>query len=108
MSSPEFAAGKHAFGFCDRCAFRFPLQELKREFEDKKWNGLLVCPECFDPDHPQLQLGRFRVYDPQALRMPRPDQTQAESQSLFGWNPVGAVDSTEMTISVGIVRVITS
>lgn len=108
MSSPEFAGGKHAFGFCDRCGFRYPLHSLKWEFEDKKMNGLRVCSPCLDPDHPQLQLGRFRVYDPQALRDPRPDRTQLESQSLFGFDPVGAGDSTEMTTSVGIVRVSTS
>ena len=34
--------------------------------------GLLVCGECWDPDQPQLQLGRFPVSDPQALRNPRP------------------------------------
>ena len=108
MSSPEFAAGKHAFGFCDRCAFRYPLHELKWEFEDKRQNGLRVCSECLDPDHPQLQLGRFRVYDPQALRDPREDRNKLESQSLFGFDPVGAVDSLEATTAVGIVRVTTS
>ena len=34
--------------------------------------GLLVCSECWDPDQPQNQLGRFPVSDPQALRNPRP------------------------------------
>ncbi len=108
MSSPEFAAGKHAFGFCDRCAFRYPLAELKWEFEDKKRNGLRVCPECLDPDHPQLQLGRFRIYDPQTLRDPRPDLSQLESTSTFGWNPVGHPVTMEMTTSVGTVTVTTS
>jgi len=34
--------------------------------------GLKVCPECWDPDQPQLQVGRWPVSDPQALRSPRP------------------------------------
>ena len=108
MTSAEFAAGKHAFGFCDRCGFRYPLASLKWEFEDKKRNGLRVCGDCLDPDHPQLQLGRFRVYDPQTLRDPRPDLSQKESQGLFGWDPVGAGDSLLATGHVGTVKIITT
>jgi len=106
--SSEFASGKYAFGFCDRCGFRYDLNELKAEFEDKKRNGLMVCTDCLDPDHPQLQLGRFRVFDPQTLRNPRPDTSQIESQSLFGWNPVGDDISLELTGSVGTITVSTT
>lgn len=108
MSSAEFAGGKNAFGFCDRCGFRYDLGDLKAEFEDKRPNGLRVCGPCLDPDHPQLQLGRFRVYDPQTLRDPRPDRSQAASQSLFGWNPVGDDIRLELTASIGSVTVTTS
>ena len=108
MSGTEFASGRYAFGFCDRCGFRYDLGELKWEFTDKKQNGLRVCPECLDPDHPQLQLGRFRIYDPQTLENPRPDQSQLSSTSTFGWNPVGNPVATEMTASIGSVTVTTS
>ena len=106
--STEFAGGKHAFGFCDRCGFRYDLGDLKWEFEDKKQNGLCVCEPCLNPDHPQLQLGRFRIYDPQTLRDPRPDQSRIDSTSFFGWNPVGDNISLELTASVGSVTVTTS
>ena len=92
--SSEFASGRYAFGFCDRCGFRYDLNELKAEFEDKKPN-------------PQLQLGRFRVFDPQTLRDPRPDNSKIESQSLFGWKPVGDNVSLELTGSVGSVTIVT-
>tara|TARA_R110000764_G_scaffold52333_1_gene114147 strand:- start:3281 stop:3607 length:327 start_codon:yes stop_codon:yes gene_type:complete len=108
MSSAEFAGGKHAFGFCDRCGFRYDLAKLNYEVEDKRRNGLRVCSSCLNPDQPQLQLGRFRVYDPQTLRDPRPDLSQLESQSLFGFNPVGAEQSLEMTATIGSVTVTTS
>lgn len=36
---------------------------------------MLVCSSCYDPDHPQLQLGMYPVEDPQAVRNPRPDTT---------------------------------
>ncbi len=67
-----YAAGTKARGFCDRCGFNYRLHTLKSEVIDTRVTGLLVCEECWDPDQPQLQLGRFPVSDPQALRNPRP------------------------------------
>lgn len=67
-----YAEGKKAFGFCDRCGFRYKLKELKAETVNLASTNLLVCPECWDPDQPQNMLGRLRVDDPQALRNPRP------------------------------------
>jgi hypothetical protein len=62
----------------------------------------MVCPECWDPDQPQLMLGTFPVDDPQALRNPRKDTTYVTSgvnangynaggsrDIQWGWNPVG-------------------
>jgi len=63
---------------------------------------LKVCEECWDPDHPQLQLGMYPVDDPQAVREPRKDTTYVTSgvdvngfsaggsrDIQWGWNPVG-------------------
>jgi hypothetical protein len=71
MSQP-FAAGKHAFGFCDRCGFRYDLKELKSEVIDLNPTGYLVCSECWDPDNPQYQLGREPISGAEALENPRP------------------------------------
>jgi len=98
----RFATGKHAYGFCDRCGFRYGLSELKKEIEDERLNGLRVCPECLDVDHPQLQLGQFRIYDPEALQDPRPDLGQLQSQGLFGWNPVGSLLATTAVGKVNV------
>lgn len=84
-----FASGRHAFGFCDVCAFRFDLAELKPQIVMARPTGLFVCDECNDEDQPQLFLGKTPVVDPQALRNPRPDTTEDESRVLWGWNPVG-------------------
>ena len=73
--SNRFASGKNAIAECDRCGQRFKLKILKTEIIKTKQYNLLVCPECWDPDHPQLQLGMFPVDDPQALRNPRPDRS---------------------------------
>jgi len=98
----RFASGKNAISECDRCGFRFKLTVLKREVIKTKNYELLVCPRCWDPDHPQLQLGMYPVDDPQGLRNPRPDRSYVASGLLadgslgegsrifqWGWNPVG-------------------
>ena len=79
MGSP-FAVGKKAFGFCDRCGFRYLLVDLRIEVVALQDTSMKVCPQCFDPDQPQLQLGRHEFNDPQALRNPRPDIAQAASR----------------------------
>jgi len=110
----RFASGKNAIAQCDRCDQRFLLKVLKTEIIKTKNYNLLVCPECWDPDQPQLQLGMFPVDDPQALRNPRPDRSYLLSGTSglqivptgsgplgtgtveggsrifqWGWNPVG-------------------
>ena len=98
----RFASGVRAIAECDRCGQRYKLKVLKREIIKTKNYELLVCPECWDPDQPQLMLGTFPVDDPQALRNPRRDTTYVTSginadgvnaggsrDIQWGWNPVG-------------------
>ena len=98
----RFSSGKFAISQCDRCGFRFKLKQLKFEVIKTKLYQLKVCPECWDPDQPQLQLGMFPVDDPQAVRQPRPDTTyytagldangfpSGGSRDIqWGWAPVG-------------------
>ncbi len=68
-----FASNKNAQGICDRCGFTYPLKELRKERTNLNETNMMVCPECWDPDHPQNQLGRQTYEDPQALRNPRID-----------------------------------
>ncbi len=75
----NFASGKRAIAECDRCGQRYKLKELKKLTIKTKLTNILVCPTCFDPDHPQLQLGMYPVNDPQALRNPRPDTSYWQS-----------------------------
>jgi hypothetical protein len=108
----RFASGKNAISECDRCGQRFKLKVLKTEIIKLKNYNLLVCPECWDPDHPQLQLGMFPVDDPQALRNPRPDRSYVISGLLadgysgggsrifqWGWNPVGGASSFDSALT---------
>lgn len=117
MAGPKFASGRWAIAECDRCGFRYKLKELKRLVIKTKNINMLVCPTCWEPDQPQLQLGMYPVYDPQAVDNPRRDNSylqagltglQIETQGVptddvdafgvpsmgsriiqWGWNPVG-------------------
>lgn len=69
----RFASGKYAIAECDRCGQRYKLKQLKKLTIKTKQVSIKVCPECWEPDQPQLSLGMYPVDDPQALREPRPD-----------------------------------
>jgi len=123
MAGPKFASGKWAISQCDRCGFRYQLKELKKLVIKTKNINLLVCPTCWEPDQPQLQLGMYPVYDPQALQNPRPDTTylQAGYTGLqidtgtsqlgsgdpsggsriiqWGWNPVGGSRANDASLT---------
>lgn len=77
--SNRFASGKYAIAMCDRCGQQYKLKQLKKLTIKTKQMNILVCPECWEPDQPQLSLGMYPVDDPQALRNPRPDTTYRAS-----------------------------
>ena len=111
----RFASGKYAIAQCDRCDQRYMLKDLRTQTVKTRPFKIKVCKSCWDPDHPQLQLGMYPVNDPQAVREPRPDLsyevsgTSGLQESLtdtnsvdgigypeagsriiqWGWNPVG-------------------
>lgn len=70
--SGTFAKGKKAKALCDVCGFTYKLSELKPVIVRGNKTSIKACPICWDVDHPQNMLGRFRITDPQALRDPRP------------------------------------
>ena len=111
----RFSSGKYAIAECDRCDGRYMLKELRTQTVKTRPFKIKVCRACWDPDHPQLQLGMYPVDDPQAVREPRPDVSYAQSGQTglqilltdsvsedgfgypsqgsrdiqWGWNPVG-------------------
>ncbi len=115
----NFASGKYAIAECDRCGQRYKLKELRKQVLKTKLYNVKVCPSCWDPDQPQLQLGMYPVNDPQAVREPRPDISYLVSGNSglqigltdstnpydagtpeggsrvfqWGWNPVGGASS---------------
>ena len=126
----RFASGKNSIAECDRCGQQYKLKLLRKEIIKTKTYNLLVCPECWDPDQPQLQLGMFPVDDPQAVREPRRDSTYEQAgynvggfptggsrDIQWGWAPIGGASYFDAvltlnnlvgTTSVGIVTVTVS
>jgi hypothetical protein len=80
----KFASAKNSIAQCDRCGFRFKLKQLKQLVIKTKNVNILVCPECYEPDQPQLSLGLYPVNDPQAVRNPRPDSPSYYQSGLNG------------------------
>lgn len=81
----RYASTRFALGICDVCGFQYKLNTLKDVIEKGRVTGIKACTTCWDPDHPQLKLGEFRVDDPQALRDPRPDSSEKDaSRELIG------------------------
>jgi len=128
--SNRFASAKNSIAECDRCGQRFRLTQLRTEIIKTKRYNLMVCSECWDPDHPQLQLGMYPVDDPQAVRNPRPDRSYEVSGLLddgylgggsrifqWGWNPVGGSSGFDaaltpnnlaMSVQIGTVTIVTT
>lgn len=100
--SQQYASGKFAKATCDRCGFTVKYTELKKQIFNLRWTGMMVCRSCLDKDHPQLQLGRTPINDPQALREARPDINKIGATSYYGFDPVRG---ETMTASLGNVRV---
>ena len=104
----SYAKGERAYGFCDRCGFRYDLKELKGETVNGTPVNNKVCPECWDHDHPQNFLWRLKPDDPRPLKYPRPDPALADTRNLYSWNPVGNQPATsQVRGTVGVVQVTT-
>ena len=107
-----FATGKHAIALCDRCGQQYKFLRLRKE-----WNGLMTCPECFEPKHPQLDPPHQNA-DAQALPWSRPARQEpmtvfvgAPGDSAFESNGMQpSPQSSELIIgsSVGKVTVVIS
>lgn len=108
----RFASGKIAIAECDRCGQQYKLKKLRTEIIKQRKYELRVCPECWDPDHPQLMLGTFPVDDPQALRVSRRDTTYITAGAnaagnptggsrdiQWGWNPVGGASFFDVPLT---------
>ena len=90
-----FASGKFSQAICDRCGFQVPYLNLSKE-----WNGLLVCQECFEPKHPQLDPGYHSAL---VVTVGIPNDTFFTSN---GMQPSTISDDLNIGTSVGTVEVV--
>jgi hypothetical protein len=99
-ASAKFATGKYALGICDVCGVRFMLAELRGTTVRGRRTGILSCPTCWDPDHPQNFLPEAVTVDAEALRVARPETydtsrwmwVMAQTGSAVGQFSVGDVE----------------
>ena len=90
MRANKFASGKYAWAMCDICAIRCRYRDLRPTTKMGRLTGLLACPTCWDPDHPQNFLPYAVTTDAQALEHARPDTGLAASRVLrpnANWPP---------------------
>lgn len=91
-------------GTCDRCGWRWPLDQLRPESIRGMKQDNKICPDCWDQDHPQNFLNQRSVVDKMVVEDARPDSSLFKS--LFSWNPIGA-NTPSISVSVGRLRVTT-
>ena len=100
----SYAIGIRSFGQCDRCGFRVKYLNLRKE-----WNGLKVCPECYETKLPQLEPHQTGA-DPEALFEARPDTVQEPTDFVVYTNVGLGILGTSLTaytatMSLGTVTV---
>jgi len=121
----RFSSGRFSIAECDRCGQQYKLKELIKLVIKTKQVSIKVCPTCWEPDQPQLQLGMYPVDDPQAVREPRRDNSYVQSgysglqitanTSIaeasdgtpsggsrviqWGWNPVGGARADDLGLT---------
>ena len=109
----KYSSGKNSIAECDICGQRYKLVELRKLTIKTKLTNIKACPECWNPDQPQLQLGMYPVNDPQAVREPRPDisytasgidilgnQSGGSRVFQWGWNPIGGSSGFDAALTV--------
>jgi hypothetical protein len=106
-----YAKGKHAFGFCDRTGFRYPIHQLVVEVQNGIPTGFRVGYDVVDPDQPQNFLGRVKINDPQSLRNPRPERKiegtkfyypALDEETLEPFGPPNPLHATAGQVTVSI------
>lgn len=118
----KFASAKFSIAECDRCGFRFKLTQLKTLVIKTKNVNIKVCSECWEQDHPQLQLGMYPVEDAIGVRNPRPDVSYRTSGTNglqinpndvgtpeggsriieWGWAPVGGSRANDASLTPNV------
>lgn len=92
MGAIAYASGRYAWGECQKCGLRFKYLQLR---SDGHWRHLRVCPDCYDPRHPQERL--LRVSDAVALWRPSPESRHAPTIPVLAGETAGTTNSLSWT-----------
>jgi hypothetical protein len=92
-----YARGRNAIGICERCSHKM-LRRLM--VYDGQFPDLLVCPDCWDPKHPQEYL--TAVTDPVTIYDPTgdPDKFQANRLSI-PYPPING-ETPSLPLQIGV------
>jgi hypothetical protein len=82
-----YKKGQHKF-ICDVCGF-----ERYSEVKKKRWDGLIVCPEDYEVDHPQ----KYIRVSPDGLPVsdPRPEPADVFAYICYAYANQGYADIAE-------------
>jgi hypothetical protein len=96
MPGGRYARGTSAVGICERCSKKTLLNNLQY---DGQFPDLKVCPDCWDPKHPQEYLPA--VTDPTTLYDPTgdPDKVPA-GQIVVSWPQL--YPNNDLPLQIGI------
>ena len=83
-SGPNFSPGKW-WVHCDVCGFKFKSDQIK-----KRWDGLMVCSDDFEHDHPQKFL-RVKE-DRQTVPFVRKQSDDTFKTVCYLWDSSGYAD----------------
>lgn len=97
IGSGTYARGDRALGICERCSRKLLLKYLVYDGHIKH---LLVCPECWDPKHPQEYLPD--VTDPVTLFDPTGDQDRVPANVQVITFPVDSMPQLVVAINNNI------
>ena len=89
-----YASGKYALAVCDTCSWAYKYRVMKTT-----WEGNRVCPECYEPKHPQLGpevplpqagLGVVTTIDPSTAVIDSATSPSGTRTMTFTDDPIGS------------------
>lgn len=81
---------------CDICKFVFKASELR-----ERWDGFMVCPQDWEPDHPQRMRSMARVEDDQSVPWSRPESSATDVSGSDTWVDTSAEEGIDRTPGSG-------
>ena len=82
---------------CDRCGFQYRKSQMR-----ETWDHLWVCPDDYDPRHPQLDIRA--IPDDQRIPVARPDQSSELGSTTVGTTAAADASSLILTDASTLIK----